>query len=166
MIPLSPYTILLILALWAGMLAPGAASAQALAACLDRNRGLATRIDNCRTAAKQGHVEAQVGLGLLYYHGLGVDKDYAEAMRWYRLAAEQGHHNAQVQLGVMYYYGVHYYGLPSDYVRAYMWLSLTASRGHELSRNMLDELKKRLTPEQIAEAERMAREWVEKRKGK
>ena len=36
--------------------------------------------------------EAQASLGVMYYQGKGVPRDYAEVVKWYRLAAEQGRH--------------------------------------------------------------------------
>ena len=43
--------------------------------------------------------EAQHKLGLAYYNGDGVEKNYAEAVRWWRKAAEQGSLKAQYNLG-------------------------------------------------------------------
>ena len=41
-------------------------------------------------AAEQGHGPALAWLGHLHEHGLGVQQDGDEALRWYRLAAVQG----------------------------------------------------------------------------
>ena len=38
---------------------------------------------------------AQFSLGLLYANGYGVNQDYVEAAKWFRLAADQGHLDAQ-----------------------------------------------------------------------
>jgi uncharacterized protein len=38
----------------------------------------------------------------MYANGRGVQKDYAEALKWYRLAADQGLASAQHNLGFMY----------------------------------------------------------------
>ena len=48
--------------------------------------------------AEQGDAWPQILLGAMYYFGEGVEKDYAEAMKWYLLAAEQGHAEAKVCL--------------------------------------------------------------------
>ncbi len=45
--------------------------------------------------AKRGYADAQFYLGIMYYCGYCVDKNHAEALRWYRKAAEQGHVDAQ-----------------------------------------------------------------------
>jgi TPR repeat protein len=40
-------------------------------------------------AAEQGHAEAQNNLGRCYLNGVGVQKSYAEARKWFGLAAAQ-----------------------------------------------------------------------------
>jgi hypothetical protein len=57
------------------------------------------------TLAKQGDVEAQYRLGLLYDDGYEVPQDYKEAVKWYRRAAENGHTLAGHNLGLMLYEG-------------------------------------------------------------
>ena len=88
-------------------------------------------------------------------------KDYTEALKWLRAAADQGHPLAQTKLGIMYEDGE---GVPQDRVLAHMWFSLAAAQGSELAGAFVSELTKEMTPAEIAEAERLAREW--KRKGK
>jgi TPR repeat protein len=110
-----------------------------------------------RAAAEQGDAAAQHKLGNRYEHGRGVPQDYAEAVKWYRLAAEQGHALAQSNLGVMYDNGQ---GVPQDYVRAHTWFNLAASRGNANGSKNRDIVAKRMTPAQIAEAQRLAREWT------
>ncbi len=61
--------------------------------------------------------------------------------------------------------------VPGHYVRAYMWISLAASRfppGADRDRaiNGRDVVANWLTPAQIAEAQRLAREWKPKKEGK
>jgi hypothetical protein len=112
-------------------------------------------------AANQGQALAQSNLGVMYYKGLSVTQDYAEAVRWYRKAANQGLALAQVKLGWMYHNG---FGVMQDYVQAHMWYSLAAARGEKEASKWRDHLAKKMTPTQIAEAQKLAREW--KPKGK
>ena len=49
--------------------------------------------------------------------------------------------------------------VPQDYVQAHMWFNLAASRGHKFAVKDRDEVAAKMTPAQIAEAQRMAREW-------
>jgi len=87
--------------------------------------------------------------------------DYATALRIFRQLAEQGNANAQADLGSMYEKGQ---GVVQDYVQAHMWYNLGAARGNKPGRENRDLLAKQMTPAQIAEAQRLAREW--KPKGK
>jgi TPR repeat protein len=82
-------------------------------------------------------------------------QDHAEAVKWYRRAAEQGNADAQATLGFRYERGQ---GVPQDYVLADMWLSLAAAKGYQCA-DKCDALAAKMTPEQIAEAQRLAREW-------
>jgi len=88
-----------------------------------------------------------------------VPRDDQEAAKWYHLAAEQGHAKAQYRLGSMYVQGK---GVPEDYVLAHMWLNLGASKLGEHEREMRNFLSMVMTPQQIAEAQRLAREWKPK----
>ena len=117
-----------------------------------------------RKAANQGDALAQTSIGTMYGTGLGVPQDHTEAANWYRSAAEQGDAKAQLALGFMYHDAL---GVPGHYVRAYMWISLAASRfppGADRDRaiNGRDVVANWLTPGQIAEAKRLAREWTAK----
>jgi len=114
-----------------------------------------------RRAADQGYAEAQYNLGRMYAYGQGGSRDYQEAVRWYRLAADQGEAAAQYNLGYMYYLGQ---GVPRNYVRAYMWASLAAAQGDVDAAKGLETLEKEMTPAEIAEAQRLAREWKVKAK--
>ena len=117
-------------------------------------------IDALRVRAEAGDAEAQLNLGVMYDTGRGVPQDDAEAVRWYRLAADQGHARAQGNLGVMCGTGE---GVPQDYVQAYMWFNLAASRmasGHrQHAVDGRDRAAGQMNPTQIAEAQRLAREW-------
>ena len=111
--------------------------------------------------AEQGLAIAQSNLGAMYRDGLGVPQDYAEAIKWVRLAAEQGHAQAQNTLGRMYGLGQ---GVPEDLVQAHMWFNLAAARlppGEDRDRavELRDVTAEVMTPAQIAEAQRLAREW-------
>jgi TPR repeat protein len=53
----------------------------------------------------------------------------------------------------MYYNGQ---GVPPDYVMAYMWYNLAAAQGDEGAITLRSVLEKKMTPEQIAEAQRLS----------
>lgn len=50
--------------------------------------------------AQQGHITAQINIGVMYDYGKGVPQDFESAAKWYRAAAHQGHAVAQYNLGV------------------------------------------------------------------
>ncbi len=112
-----------------------------------------------KLSAEQGNEFAQYNLGNYYAKGQGVPKDYHEAVKLFMLAAEQGHVSAQGNLSVMYANGQ---GVPKDYVFAYMWANLAASKDGEKGIEIRDGVAKHMTSEQIAEAQKLARECFAK----
>ena len=119
----------------------------------------ATAFMEWKILADQGNVEAQVNLGLMYDNGRGVDQDYKQAVKWYQLAADQGNALAQNNLGLMYDSGR---GVAQDYKMAHMYYNIGAANGSDSGRKNRDEIAKIMTPQQIAEAQQMAREWMAK----
>lgn len=63
----------------------------------------------------------------MFDKGDGVERDYANAVHWYRLAAEQGNAAAQHNLGVMYADGS---GVAQDEAEAVHWYRLAAEQGN------------------------------------
>ena len=55
--------------------------------------------------AEWGKTTSQYELGLMYYKGQGVEQNYKEAFKWFRLSAQKGLADAQFYLGLMYYEG-------------------------------------------------------------
>jgi len=118
-----------------------------------------------RKAAEQGYAGAQFNLGVVYANGQGVPQDYTEAVKWYRKASEQGNAGAQYNLGNMYAKGLRV-RVPQDYVLAHKWFNLSASslqgKYHDNSVHNRDIIEKIMTPAQVAEAQKLAREWKPK----
>ena len=85
--------------------------------------------------------------------------DYDTAFKELKPLAEQGDAKAQNTLGYMYNKGQ---GVPQDYVLAYMWINLAATQGGKFAVQNRDIAAKKMTSEQIAEAEILAREWKPK----
>jgi uncharacterized protein len=106
-------------------------------------------------SAAQGNADAQYNIGFLYDK---AQEDYVKALKWYQKAAAQRHADAQYNLGYLYAYGR---GVPQDYVRAYMWWNLAAqstSNAEESEESILDKVARRMTPAQIAEAQRLSQQ--------
>ena len=130
----------------------------------DKGRGVS---QNYKTAmkwytlgAEQGHASAQNNLGQMYRTGRGVSQNDKTSVKWYRLAAEQGYANAQGNLGVMYAFGK---GVLKDYIYAHMWGNIAATNGNELGAKLRDDFEKKMTPAQIAKAQKLARECIRKK---
>ncbi|HZD13399.1 MAG TPA: SEL1-like repeat protein, partial [Candidatus Binatus sp.] len=112
-----------------------------------------------RSAAEQGFPEAQNALGDLYANGNGVSTNHTEAMTWYRLSANQGFAPAAYNMGMSYSEGR---GVERDYVKAYYYFSLAYGLGDirtgRSSGTARTKMSKLLSPDQLAEGDKMLRE--------
>jgi len=119
---------------------------------------VAAAVSESKPLADLGNADAQFNLGSLYFQGRGVPQDFGEAVAWMRKAAEQGHVFAQVTLG-----SIHSEGVPGviqkDYPQALMWFVFAAAQGDAEAMELRDAMASRMTPTQIAEAQRLAREF-------
>lgn len=68
-----------------------------------------------RRAAEQGNSYGQYNLARHYYWGMGVAKDYSEALKWYSKSAENNNPLAYNNIGVMYAEGK---GVDIDFCKA------------------------------------------------
>ncbi len=109
-------------------------------------------------AAEQGNADAQNNLGAMYEAGEGISEDSKQAVKWYRKAAEGHNFDAPNNLGAMYLTGI---GVPRDYVRAYMWFDLAIRRGDRAATKNINFVKKKMTPDQIMEAQSLANKWMD-----
>src|SRR2546430_722208 len=79
-----------------------------------------------RAGADKGDAKAQYELGRAFFSGtLGVAKDEAEAVKWFRKAAEQNVADAQFNLGVCYANGQ---GVPEDDAESVKWFRKAAEQ--------------------------------------
>jgi TPR repeat protein len=116
-----------------------------------------------RKAAEQGQGESQFSMGLRYFEGQSVAQDDTEAARWFRLAADQGVGMAASMLAEMCAKGR---GVPQDRVEAYKWLAVAGGQIEpDRVTVTLSDLESKLTPDQLAEAQRRVKEFVPKRTG-
>jgi uncharacterized protein len=115
-------------------------------------------------AGDQGDTQVQMLLATMYYMGSDLPQDFSKAATWYGKAADRGVSEAQSMLGLMYAEGE---GVPQDYVLAHKWSNLAASaaapgKDRAEAINQRDRIAARMTPQQIAESQRLAREWKPK----
>ena len=88
-----------------------------------------------------------------------VPQDHQQAVFWDRQSAERGNGAAQFNVGIIYYTGQ---GVDQDYVQSFMWFDLAAIKGDADAVRHRDRVAAKMTPRQIAEAQRLAREWKPK----
>lgn len=118
-------------------------------------------------AAKAGDARSMFDLGTIYENGLGVPADLIESAKWFEWAAKYGHPQGQYNFATMIETGE---AGRKDEIEAYMYYLLAAAQGvggiaFDLKTNRvipdgdtpLGQLRKRLTPAQIAEAEARAK---------
>ena len=87
--------------------------------------------------AQWGKTTSQYELGLMYYKGQGVDQNYGEALKWFRLAARKGFDKAQYYLGLMYFEGR---GVSPNFEVALYLFSKAANQGHAGAQFSLGEM--------------------------
>lgn len=131
------------------------------AGALAHSRGdYATAVEIWRPIAERGDADAQAALARAYQEGEGVPQDYSEAARWLHKAAKQGVPFAQASLGYKYRDGK---GVLQDFVLAHMWFNIVSANSvrpniFEISgRIQRDAIEKRMTPEQVSNAQTRAR---------
>ncbi|WP_167351630.1 tetratricopeptide repeat protein [Burkholderia anthina] len=93
--------------------------------------------ENAKDAAMKGDPTAQHNLGVIYWCGIGVKRDFVEAAAWYHKAAEQGYGHSQFNLAEMYLHG---YGVQRDEVTATYWLRKAADQGQAMAQSELGNL--------------------------
>jgi len=117
-----------------------------------------------RVASAQVDAGAQFAMGRAYEEGQGMPSSFVEAMKWYRLAAEKGHVTAQYKLGLMYGQSR---GAPRDLVEAHRWMTLAASRPPVPESGAQNrDAAVALTPAQLAEANKLVRNWEQQGAGR
>ncbi len=97
----------------------------------------------------------------MYSFGQDVTPDYKKAMQWYLKAAEQRYTSAYINIGVMYANGT---GVTQNKVQAYKWWSIATVDEYddaaEYAKENIYDIEKEMTSEQIAEATKLASEWI------
>ncbi|MBI5685535.1 MAG: sel1 repeat family protein [Verrucomicrobia bacterium] len=131
-----------------------------LGSCFEYGNGVtkdpAEAVKWYRKAADQGYKVAQILLAFCYKNGEGVATNEVEAVKWFRKAGEQGDQLGQYMMGFCSQYGK---GAASNLVEAHKWFSLSAAQDYDLAKKTQSEIRQQMTKEQLAEAERLVREF-------
>lgn len=131
-----------------------------LASCYEYGNGVkqdaAEALKLYRQAAERGYRVAQIHLGFCYKNGEGCTTNEVEAVKWFRKAAEQNDPLGQYMVGFSHQYGK---GVASNLVEAHKWLDLSAAQDYDLAKKTKSEIAQQMTKEQLAEAQRLTREF-------
>lgn len=139
---------------------PDIASRYYYAAALNGDPEAAQRL---KKLAEQGGAEPVTYMGLLYKDGIGVEVHAPKAAEMVLNGAEQNFGLAQYMISHAFGAGQ---GFEQDYLKAHMWANLAAANGHEGAEKRRDVWAQLMTPEQIATAQKMARDWTEEFEGR
>jgi TPR repeat protein len=80
-----------------------------------------------------------------------------DCLAQYERDAKEGRADALYNLGLAYSTGQ---GVGVDMIAAHKWFNLAAVRGMEAAKAWRNQLAAEMAPSQIAEAQRLAREWL------
>jgi TPR repeat protein len=105
--------------------------------------------------AGDGDIVAINYIGMHYYLGAGVERDFTEAFKWFERAALAGHPGAQRNLGVMYLRGL---GVPLDNHQAYGWLYHAREGGNVGANEYLLMMSDNVTPNAAGVARKRVRQ--------
>ncbi|RVT86855.1 sel1 repeat family protein [Rhodobacteraceae bacterium CCMM004] len=138
-----------ILAIGLGLSSPALADVETGRDLMEAGR-FAEAMETFLPAARSGNADAEELIGVMYAMGLGVPRDDVRAFEWYLRSAMKGH--AGAQSGIGWYYEVGRGLTAPDLVRAYMWYTLSAIGGDPDAAISLEEVVKKMTPEEIEKA--------------
>ena len=125
-----------------------------------QKKDYANALREWKPLAEQGNAYAQNNLGAMYRDGEGVLQDYKIAVKWFKHSAVKGNTLAWFNLGAVYANGQ---GVLKDNIYSHMWFNIAASSGDETARRNRDSIAYQMTPVQIEEAQKLARECVRKK---
>jgi TPR repeat protein len=108
-----------------------------------------------RKAAARKSAHAQYNLGYMYAVGKGVPPDQKQASAWYLKAANQNDAGSQRIIGQRYAAGR---GVDKDFVKACAWTQVVVPRGGKAAGKQLLAIESQMTPDQVTEARKLAKE--------
>jgi len=88
-------------------------------------------------------------LGVHYYLGVGVSRNFATARSWFESAARKNNADAQCNLAILYLRGL---GGAQDFMWAYAWFDRAVASGNTRAQSYLATMGDALTPNQIAKS--------------
>ena len=92
-------------------------------------------------------------MGVSYFNGVGLEQNYEQAHKYFKLSAEKGYEKALHKLGLIYFMG---YGFAQDYKISYALFLLGSRYSDNSSSQALNVLSSTMTDSQITEARKIA----------
>ncbi|MBR0316732.1 MAG: SEL1-like repeat protein, partial [Synergistaceae bacterium] len=84
-----------------------------------------SEVDEIVKGVERGDAEARFRLGMMYYNGQNVKRDYEQAFYWFKKSYEQGNVEAQFLLAISYAIG---YGVEKDKAQAFKLMKQIAEK--------------------------------------
>jgi|GEM_PF-1028533 len=122
--------------------------------------------------AEEDDCDAQYSMGLLYYSGAGVRRDFGEAAALWTEAGEQGQVQAQIALGAAYSHTEISYtsincnrgcGIEKDLIEGYKWFGLASKSGSPrevgIAQKSIERISAQMSSTQIEEARSEIYNW-------
>jgi hypothetical protein len=121
-------------------------------------------LDQLDTLAQAGNADAQYGIGRMMQHGVCAEPNTGGALEYLTRAALGGSRPAQEVLAAAYYAGkeasaVNRLDIPPDPVQSYLWYRVLGNQQGVI------QARRRMTPSEVDEAERLAREQLARQSG-
>ncbi len=125
--------------------------------------------------AQNGDCDAQYALGLLYFNGLSVRKNYSTALKWWGRAAQQAQPQGLNSLGVVYAHQRVPYttldckkgcGEARNLIQAYKWFGLALEYGPprevKFAQKSLDRISLEMSDAEVLESQVLIKNWKPK----
>ena len=120
---------------------------------------------------EKGDCDAEYWVGMLYFLGQGKKNDTQKALEFWRKAANGNHPKAQAAMGDIYYQNeaiIYHHckdcNVQKDVIQAYVWYKLLEKSARykgekEHAADVLQEIRKEMSREQLSEAEVAFSQW-------
>ncbi len=118
-------------------------------------------VDLFQSEFPTGKAAALFNIAVMYSQTQVVPKNEAKSLWWLHKAGSEGSTVSQRKLGGLYANGK---AVQKDWVRAYAWFdlaALTKDHPNQEDRRMRDEIQKQMTPQQLAQAQKLSADLFE-----
>jgi GAF domain len=114
-------------------------------------------LEQVRQRAERGDSDAELKLGAAYADSQNGAQNYSEAVKWLTRSADHGNATAAAVLGAFDWAGR---SVSGGYIDAFMWSAIAQAEGDEASSYRVTILQSRMSPAELAEANRRAAAWL------